>query len=836
MNLSKHDMQQGNAYLNLKQDKIKKINVDHVQKSNKIQGIMNYSKDYHVVEGFTGAFGKSKANDKNDRQTKETETSRMKFDKTLSEYGIAQKHLMSETSSFLNNASSTGKSATLRNSIIRMQNGAVGYVTDKNTFKYIGSPDILTSIKGKNGCPSQVTNVDFTSDNYKSVGDTLGTNPDLFVGTSMALNESCAPTSINLQVLGASDPLQNKAEWLGCYNNTGDFFNPQNDISGVDASITLDRCHHRAADIGSSAFFIGHDEDNSYACFTSKPGMSAVQIQNGMELGYITSIGHTIYTTNTLDPNSSLLPGAGIMNNGQIGIGNVPNGATNFASQVQNVSIKNDMEGIVNCDPVYGARINLQTANYGANCNGQVKNSDSDPWVVAQNNWFEATKNSIDAGDGRSGSISIWPSPDPAKGCRKQYVATYTCSPNTNVKTVDIAASADGFTASFDCSQEYSKCLTGILTLGDDGNVSLSNNSEIIYQSGPNPVGIAQDQYKSINGKYGRNYLKTGEYLLSNEFIGSPSGNCALMCIDEGNGTANLSIVYFTWGCNKPNEMPSTNSGEYGFITNKPNIRATYTLHEDAIDNSNRGKVVYSDNNANKREYPNEMVSLGQTYIDVGNYDQPNESIKITSNSDLSACKSQCNAISECYGFVHYKDEQKCNLRRATDMFPNNENRVMNDKAKMFIRQFEIANPSSCTSDVNSTTGNIFNNMSQAENMSSTTLCDLGEALHGQVQELTDKENALMYEVKNVSNKLTRLNKQNSVLTNDLIQSMKKTEKENNTYKKVIHNIHKKENELVNINAMEKDTDLAMISENMHYIAWTTVATLSVILGIKAMR
>ena len=461
------------------------------------------------------------------------------------------------------------------------------------------------------------------------------------------------------------------------------------------------------------------------------------------------------------------------------------------------------------------------------------------PWSVTQNNWLEATRAAVNAESINSkANFSIWPSPDPAVGCSKQYAASYTCSPGSNTKTVIVKAEAAGNIALFDCSREYAACTGGILTIGDDGNLTLTNGGETIWQSGTSQVGLSLEKYRADNSKYKRNYLKTGEFLWPGEFIGSPSGNCALFCIgnEGGGGECSLSIVYYVWGCNKQGKQPSNNAGGYGFITNDANISATYSMKDGPIDNVNRGAVSYSNNNMVRMDYPSSMTSLGTEYIEAGSYDQPSDSIKTVSNSDLDNCKLECSAIDNCYGFIHYEKEQKCNLRSASDMFPANPNRILNKNAKMFIRQLKIANSNSCSGEIVSTTGNIFNGMMQGDNMAADTLCDLGEATAQQLNEVNIQETAVAVAMADVSKSMTTLNKQNNKLDKEMLSSLQQLKTDSKTYSKIERTTKKTTNDIVNVSAMEEDSRLTMMSQNLQYIVWSSVAAAAVIASIRVSR
>lgn len=350
---------------------------------NKSLNKFNYDQNIKsTIEGFSG-FKPSKTASRNEEDTNETRLVRDKLNKAVSKYGTAQKQLMDEANSFINNSSSKGTQANYRNKLIRLQQGTLGYVTDGNTFKYIKDDDILESIRGKNGCPASVIDVNFSSDKYLDIGNTLGTEPNLFVGTPMTINESCAPSATNIQVLGASDPIKNKANWLGCFTRNNDYFTQQEDLTGVlSANDAINRCQSRAADIGASTFYIGSEPDNSYSCFTSNIGMTTVQIQNNMTPGVIQKIGSVVHSANL--PNSSSWSGAGIMNNGQIALGNVPTGTSNFGMSVESPVVWS-VKGFDNCDPIFGSKIEIQSANYGANCNGKTSNSDALSAAVPDN-------------------------------------------------------------------------------------------------------------------------------------------------------------------------------------------------------------------------------------------------------------------------------------------------------------------------------------------------------------------------------------------------------------------------------------------------------------------
>lgn len=156
-----------------------------------------------------------------------------------------------------------------------------------------------------------------------------------------------------------------------------------------------------------------------------------------------------------------------------------------------------------------------------------------------------------DAVKGKSAANYIIGGGDPAVNCKKEFIATYQCGNSAQQKSIMIPGDASGKTAFFDCSNENKLCKDFRLTLGDDGNLSLTNSeNKQIWTSNTNKTGVSLDKYSAKKSKYGRNYLLSGETLNLGEFIGSPSGNCYLIMesTPEGNG---LQLNYSVLNCDE---------------------------------------------------------------------------------------------------------------------------------------------------------------------------------------------------------------------------------------------------------------------------------------------
>lgn len=249
-------------------------------------------------------------------------------------------------------------------------------------------------------------------------------------------------------------------------------------------------------------------------------------------------------------------------------------------------------------------------------------------------NWTSYVQSEINGKDnssfiiGKSGGGTT----DPAYGCRKRFTATYQCGTGPT-KEINIAPEAWGQAALFDCTAESKVCSDFRLTLGDDGNIVITNSTKnIIWTSNTTKTGLALPEFSAKKGRYGRNYLVAGEVLNIGEFVGSPSGNCYLMMVkDKG-----LELHYNVSSCDK-----GTDDTSY----------ATYSIPPTNI--ANVGKVGYVTNAGKINEYPSSMVGLGSDYTLIGKYDSYGNDIKQLSNVTTEQCKKSCNDLNECYGFVH---------------------------------------------------------------------------------------------------------------------------------------------------------------------------------------
>lgn len=452
-------------------------------------------------------------------------------------------------------------------------------------------------------------------------------------------------------------------------------------------------------------------------------------------------------------------------------------------------------------------------------------------YSVGINNWKtyveNETKNKLETDFviGKSGGGST----DPAFGCQKEFVSEYTCSPSSTVKNITISPEAWGKTASYTCANEMEKCKSARLELTDDGNLKMIHNGSVVWQSNTTKTGLSIDKHKASNGKYGRNYLLSGEFLKLGEFIGSPSGNCYLTVVSDSNDNVSLAIMYDVISCNKVNV--SKNSFDY--IGDNPSAYGLYS--KPSVNSDSIGRVAYIDNDGNRHPYPTNMIKQGDTYFYLGNFDSPGNDINSVANVSLDDCKILCNKESQCAGIVFRDSDKKCWLKN-NNIFPNTPNRLQNNSLQLHLRSKGVSNHVSCSKDVIPISADIYDALPKISNMTPETLCQLGEATDKQQKVVSQKEQELQSIINIIKTEISNLLQQQDNLTTEMKNYIKKLEKDVSEYEGVLKETVHTNKVYNNAVSMGEDSELNFISDNYHYLLWTILAILVVIIGIKASR
>ena len=414
---------------------------------------------------------------------------------------------------------------------------------------------------------------------------------------------------------------------------------------------------------------------------------------------------------------------------------------------------------------------------------------------------------------------------DPAPGCAKQFSANYQCGTGPT-KSINIAAEAGGKTALFDCTAENAMCLGFRLTLGDTGNLVLTDNTgATVWQSNTTTTGIAMPEYNAVSGQNGRNYLMSGESLFEGAFIGSPSGNCWLIMPELTSPTAlnSLQIQYSVSSC----------SGPVGAWTG--NDDTAYGLYSiPATDISSIGSVGYLDKSGKTHAYPANMVGPAKTYTNIGHYDSYGNDIGAYYGTSPKSCETACNGEAGCAGFIWDESAKICFLKN-TNMFPNapRQTRAGYD---LYVQDKSVTNGSSCTKEVETGTAAQWELLPTTTKMSMDTLCNIGMANKSELANLAKKEQKVNNTLNTMNNTYNTLISENTSLRNNFNSNIKGIKKDIH-HMKTIHKKTKREKvDTNNVDGMMEDSDLSLISQNYKYLWWSILAILIISMGIKVVR
>ena len=177
------------------------------------------------------------------------------YNRQLQEYNQAVKDLIENSRGYV--AASNSNNNRFANTYLKDQSsGAIGFVTDKGTWKHLPNPQMGNSMQGKNGCPANWESAQsIAADDGKSSifnaseGEIIKMGGASIVkGTPTLANQSCRGAGQNMYVTNPSKT--SNRQYIECSQGQGSY---QSDLG----STTLEACAMRAADMGSNVFQMG---------------------------------------------------------------------------------------------------------------------------------------------------------------------------------------------------------------------------------------------------------------------------------------------------------------------------------------------------------------------------------------------------------------------------------------------------------------------------------------------------------------------------------------------------------------------------------------------------
>jgi hypothetical protein len=468
----------------------------------------------------------------------------------------------------------------------------------------------------------------------------------------------------------------------------------------------------------------------------------------------------------------------------------------------------------------------IDSATYGGNCKVPIGNVTDKVGNDLKCNW--SSNCSIPISNGTFG--------DPSPGCGKSFDVAYRCGGSSYTRNL---AYAEGQTMILDCNEYMETTCQFHLILQSDGNLCIykgkdpSDKQEGVWCAMTNGKQKSQNpDWVSSKGIFGRNYLKTGEGLGPDEWIGSDDGSLKLIMQKDGN------LVLYTSesksGCKVMNDK--TYGGEW--------INAVYKMNN-VGERSVLSKIGYVDSDSNLREYPDSMVGFINDYQIYQNTDSVGNDITSLVAKDSNDCKLACNKNSDCAAYVYQGMSQTCWLKNRA-AFPKGEKQP-NNNTELGVRLPGLKGSTTCSNKITNIDTIQYNNYLKGSAMAPDTPCN--PSLVSQTDQLLfDNIKSQLITLGNdiVSKMETLYNQDNNIFTklNTNAQQFKKDiENYKLTNLKIkqefnlqTNNIEAMQNLNTNdLNGMLTDSDIRVLQENYRYIALSILAVGILTLTINTM-
>ena len=365
------------------------------------------------------------------------------------------------------------------------------------------------------------------------------------------------------------------------------------------------------------------------------------------------------------------------------------------------------------------------------------------------------------------------------------------------------------------------------LILQDDGNLCIyrgtgpTDNQGYIWCAGSN--GKQQQSnpaYTAAKGKNGQNWISDGTILYPGEFIGSTTGNMALIMQTDGN----LVLYTFTnvLNCQK---MSDGNMGA-GAGSN-----ALYELNSLGVP-SNVGGIAYIDENSELHAYPRSNSRYMNGYTSIENTDSSGYDIPYQAygNATVDQCRATCDSEEQCAGFAY--GDNTC-WPKTSGMYPNGQ-RQFNTNRTIYIKnkgpQYTPIGVKSTTSNIDSVAYQNYINGGGVD--TSYGLAHLTAAQRQELEQLQQRINTLASQL---SDRNVTLNNDNSIVTDQTLKNMKGLDNYTSNLvntKKKIQRFGTKNN----VDNILEDSDITVLQQNYNYLFWSILATGTILVSMKVLK
>ncbi len=670
-------------------------------------------------------------------------------------------------------------------------NNANGYVTNKGVFKWIESDSILDSLSGKNGCPNKKDIVKINADatGYNIPGTEMN---NLLVGTPMVQGQTCGNEGSNVFVSSVLD--NPTTSYKGCFKD-------DSSLTYLDGVYSLDQCKSNAI-YGGYKYFGLQNVD---------PVASTGKCVLTNDYSKASNTGTSYKVTKTVPLWFSSTGGS--------------SGVSAVLSLQATLNVVNANGATIFSTP----NAQKQPTNY-IGCYGDTSNRSMIPLDNASHSFnYDTCKQSA-----VNGNYSLFALQDSTTGNNAACFVSNDLSQSTkyglanNCTTLSngIVSGGAWSNALYNTVSPANEYFLQVL---DNGNMviylgaSPEQKQSLIWQSGttgksPNP------NYKAAAGKYGRDYIKIGEPLGVNEFVGSVSGSAFLIMQFDGNLVLYTSDIETNCQKMKDGNMGGGLSGN-----------ALYELSATG-DKSVIGKLAFVDDDGLLNEYPESMQQYTTEYIMFPGQNSLDNDIKSAQVSGVEECQKLCNDDALCSGIAYQSSTNTC-YTKNNGTFPNAD--LVQDATFSFgLRKKQPVTEYCSTKSVN-IDSNAYLNYKKGKEMTSDKRCN-ESLIDKETKNKLDKIKVQMNELgQKIADKLGSMYKANTNYRKTINDNTVKFNGDLDEFDKTVNKIRREFNDnniasnniegmqimaYNDLNGIQRDTQLYVLQQNYSYIAWGLLA------------
>lgn len=752
---------------------------------------------YNLVEGFQGILSRQTndiINNNNFSSQRQTlQNLRNDYENTLKEYNDELENINRSTTDYIDRVNSNNP---YLDKVIQFNNGNSSYVTMRGIAKWIANINLFNASLEEKGL-SQKTVIQINlpwSNNYKTPGSTIPTNPPLVTGSPIQVDQSLGDEGSNVFVNSLVENPENI--YVGCYNNVRT--DSSNSAMTNAGQMNYSQCINYALNSGNKYYgFQTVDANGVGKCMVSN-NLTNVNAY-GVAKNYITTPLWASDTTGDKQGSSTIFENGSltVLNSSGAAVFSTPNTTTQPSNYIgcyrdapnRAMNMYNNGRQSYNNSTCQQAAVSIGAQYYGlqnsrtgqnAQCFTSSNLSNSKKYGIANN----CTQISDGSWSGGGWSNSIYNTSMPSSS----YFLIVRNNGNLNI-------------------------YKGTGPSDNQGEIWSSQTNG--KQQQPNPNFVAS------KGKYGRNWITNGLTLVPGDFIGSPNGSTYLIMQSDGN-----LVLYTSSSSDKC--VASPNAGNQ--VIGAPDTNATYEIINMGNKNS-IGKLAYIDENSDLHSYPNNNIKYSNSYTSYVGLDSPGNDIPGASrgNSSVQECQTLCNSNATCAGFTVSNDV--CSPKTSS-MYPNGSIQA-NINAKLYTRNKEPITPpvgvSGTVINIDSIAYDNYTNggpirpsygLSNATNSQRQNVSRLQQKLN----RLSNRMNSYTDRFDSGANSLNRQSERNAQGLEDYFQD----------YNEIKNNI--KNMNSGNIENILKDSDITVLQKNYNYLFWSILATGTVLVTMNIVK